>query len=52
NGGRLGRGGGDYDRLLRKARKVVKVGLCFREQIVKKVPMRMHDVKVDRVITD
>jgi 5-formyltetrahydrofolate cyclo-ligase len=52
SGGRLGRGGGYYDRLLRKAPKVVKVGLCFREQIVKKVPMKAHDVKVDRVITD
>lgn len=51
-GGRLGRGGGYYDRLLRQAPKVVKVGLCFREQIVKKVPMKAHDVKVDQVITD
>ncbi|MFH1208302.1 MAG: 5-formyltetrahydrofolate cyclo-ligase [Candidatus Omnitrophota bacterium] len=51
-GGRLGRGGGYYDRLLRKAQKVVKVGLCFRAQIVKKVPMKAHDMKVDRVITD
>jgi 5-formyltetrahydrofolate cyclo-ligase len=52
SGGRLGRGGGYYDRLLRNARKTVKIGLCFREQIVKKVPMKAHDVKVDRVITD
>ena len=52
NGGRLGRGGGYYDQLLRKTRKVVKIGLCFREQIVKKVPMKARDVKVDRVITD
>jgi len=51
-GGRLGRGGGYYDRLLRKAGKVVKIGLCFREQVVKKVPMQTHDVRVDRVITD
>lgn len=51
-GGRLGRGGGYYDRLLRKAKKVVKIGVCFREQIVKKVPMEKRDVKVDRVITD
>jgi 5-formyltetrahydrofolate cyclo-ligase len=51
-GGRLGRGGGYYDRLLRKAKKVVKIGLCFREQIVKKVPMATHDVEMDRVITD
>jgi len=52
SGGRMGRGGGYYDRLLRKAGKVVKIGLCFREQIIKKVPMREHDMRVDRVITD
>lgn len=51
-GGRLGRGGGYYDRLLCKAGKVLKIGLCFREQLVKKVPMKAHDVRVDRVITD
>jgi 5-formyltetrahydrofolate cyclo-ligase len=51
-GGRLGRGGGYYDRILRKAKKAVKVGLCFREQIVNKVPMKRHDVRMDRVITD
>jgi len=51
-GGRLGRGGGYYDRLLRKAPKVFKIGIAFREQIVKKVPMTAQDVKVDRVLTD
>lgn len=51
-GGRLGRGGGYYDRLLQKAGKAIKIGLCFREQIVKKVPMNVRDVKMDRVITD
>ena len=51
-GGRLGRGAGYYDRLLKKARNVVKIGLCFREQLVKKVPMKMNDVRMDRVITD
>lgn len=51
-GGRLGRGAGYYDRLLRRAGKAFKVGLCFLEQIVKKVPMTARDVRVDRVITD
>ena len=51
-GGRLGRGGGYYDRLLRKVKKAATIGVCFREQIVKKVPMEKQDVKVDRVITD
>jgi 5-formyltetrahydrofolate cyclo-ligase len=51
-GGRLGRGGGYYDRFLRKTQKIVKIGLCFREQLVKKVPMKAHDVRMDRIITD
>jgi 5-formyltetrahydrofolate cyclo-ligase len=51
-GGRLGRGGGYYDRLLKCAKRVPAIGICFREQMVKKVPMKAHDVKVDRVITD
>lgn len=51
-GGRLGRGGGYYDRALRRLRKVPTIGICFREQLVKKIPMQTHDVKVDRVITD
>jgi 5-formyltetrahydrofolate cyclo-ligase len=51
-GGRLGRGAGYYDRFLRKARRVPKIGLCFREQLVKKVPMKKFDMSVDKVITD
>ena len=51
-GGRLGRGGGYYDRLLKKGGRVPVFGLCFREQIVEKVPMEAHDERVDKVITD
>lgn len=51
-GNRLGRGAGYYDRLLKKAKKVHKIGICFREQIVGKIPMTGHDVPVDQVITD
>ncbi len=51
-GGRLGRGAGYYDRLLRKAGKAMKIGLCFKEQLVKKVPMTKLDVRMNRVITD
>ena len=51
-GNRLGRGGGYYDKALRRAKKVYKIGLCFREQLVKKVPMTEHDVRMDRVIID
>ncbi len=51
-GGRLGRGAGYYDRFLAKAGKVIKIGLCFREQLLKRVPMTAHDVRMNRVITD
>ncbi len=51
-GYRLGRGGGYYDRLLRKAPCVPKIGLCFREQRVRKLPAAFHDVMMDSVITD
>jgi len=52
NGGRMGRGGGYYDALLRKAKKVITVGLCFQEQVVKKFRCKRMICRVDRVITD
>lgn len=52
SGNRLGRGGGYYDRVLSRAPKVPTIGLCFREQIVKKIPVNARDVRVGRVITD
>ncbi len=51
-GVRLGRGGGYFDRLLAKAGHVVKIGVGFREQILKKIPVRRHDVRMDFVVTD
>ena len=50
-GGRLGRGAGYFDRYLAKAKKAVKIGLAFKEQIVKKVPLEKHDVRLDLLIT-
>ena len=51
-GNRLGRGAGYYDRLLKKAGGVRKIGICFREQLVQKIPMTKRDRRVDQVITD
>ena len=51
-GGRLGRGAGYFDRYLRRCTNAEKIGLAFREQITKKIPMTRRDVRVDRVITD
>ena len=51
-GRRLGHGGGYFDRFLKRATGAVKIGLAFREQVVKKIPTGPNDVRVDRVLTD
>ena len=45
NGGRLGMGGGYYDRVLGEV--PVKVGVCFGHQIIDELPMQTHDIKMD-----
>ena len=44
---RLGRGGGHFDRLLARAGSVIKIGVCFREQLLKKIPAAKHDVRMN-----
>lgn len=52
-GHRLGRGGGYYDRFLRRLHpKALLVGLAFDMQIVDEVPVNDRDVPVDVVATD
>ncbi len=51
-GWRLGRGGGHYDRLLASAPKAIKIGLAFKEQLVKTLPLEKHDQRLDIVLTD
>lgn len=50
SGGRLGRGGGFYDRFL-AGFEGVKVGVCFPEMVVDEIPMEEHDVRMDFVVT-
>ncbi len=50
-GGRLGRGGGFYDRFLTKARPPIVIGVCFDEQIVESVPREPHDQLMTAVVT-
>lgn len=54
SGGRLGRGGGFYDRYLAGAAAsgVRTVGVCFSRQIVGRVPMDTHDVAVRMLVTE
>jgi 5-formyltetrahydrofolate cyclo-ligase len=52
-GGRLGRGGGFYDRLLSSPGfRASKVGVCFDRQILDEIPLEPHDQSVDRVVTE
>lgn len=51
--GRLGHGGGHYDRILRGLKKnAFTVGLAFDFQVVNKVPMTPSDVRLDAVVTE
>jgi len=53
HGGRLGNGGGYYDRLLSCVRAdTVLIGVCFESQLVEQVVMEAHDVAMDIVITE
>jgi len=49
-GGRLGRGKGFYDRFLSTA-EGLRVGLCFDDQIVPRVPREPHDLRMDALLT-
>ncbi len=50
--GRMGRGGGYYDRWLARQGNVPSIGICFDLQIVTEVVCEPHDIRVDRIITE
>lgn len=53
HGGRLGRGGGHYDRLLAQVpARTVRIGVGFACQLVPSVPREPHDAGLDLVVTD
>ena len=52
---RLGYGGGFYDRYINKiekVKKVIKIGLAFSYQKIKKIPVNKFDKKLDFIITE
>ena len=52
---RLGYGGGFYDRYFEQnssLKKIIKIGLAFSFQKIKKLPVNKFDKKIDRVITE
>jgi 5-formyltetrahydrofolate cyclo-ligase len=51
SGARMGRGKGYYDRYLSQSDfSALKIGVCYREQIVPEIPAEPHDVPMDVVI--
>ena len=53
NGGRLGYGGGYYDRfLLNHAPQARRIGLAFELQVVDQVPIMPHDQPLDILVTE
>jgi 5-formyltetrahydrofolate cyclo-ligase len=52
-GGRLGYGGGYYDRFLVKAApQALRIGFAFELQLVDRVPLEPHDQPLDVLITE
>ena len=51
-GGRLGYGGGYYDRFLRAHPETLAVAYCFDFQLVREVPCEPHDKRADWIVTD
>ena len=52
-GGRLGYGGGYYDRFLHTAApQALRIGLAFDLQVVATVPLESHDEQLDYLITE
>ena len=52
DGGRLGYGGGWYDRMLREAApEAVKLGVAYPFQLVREMPVELHDQDLTGVVT-
>ncbi|MBU0483665.1 MAG: 5-formyltetrahydrofolate cyclo-ligase [Proteobacteria bacterium] len=52
-GGRLGYGGGYYDRfLVKEAPRACRIGVAFEMQVVPKVPLLPHDQKLHYLVTE
>jgi 5-formyltetrahydrofolate cyclo-ligase len=52
NGNRIGHGKGYYDNLLKKSKEILHIGLAFEIQIIEKIPTRVYDIPVDKIITE
>jgi len=51
SGGRLGRGGGFYDRFLSLVRPPLSIGVAFDEQMVDRLALEPHDCRLTAIAT-
>lgn len=51
-GGRLGQGGGYYDRTFAARPDVTRIGLAYAGQAVDRLPMEAHDIRFQGVLTE
>lgn len=51
-GGRLGQGGGYYDRTFAARPDAIRIGFAFSGQRVERLPMERHDVRLHGVLTE
>lgn len=51
-GGRMGYGGGYYDRFVEKIPFAIRIGLAFEEQLVAEAPLQPHDELLDYIVTE
>ncbi len=49
-GNRMGRGAGYYDRILKRVPQAKKIALAYTYQMIDKVPVEPHDIKMDKII--
>lgn len=52
DGRRLGRGGGDYDRLLTRYPEALRIGLAYETQLLPHIPEDPWDQRVHAVVTE
>ena len=55
NGGRLGYGGGFYDRtleVLRKMRPILAIGFAYSDQMAERLPLEPTDQPLDVLVTE
>ncbi len=51
-GGRLGQGGGHYDRTFASISQALRIGLAYSGQRVERLPVEPHDIALHGVLTE